>query len=182
MKFMVIYHVHIVFPHLPCRRFSMPFPPGLLLFRLDGWSGSGRSCAKPQTALPGSSMCCFSQNLGEFLLLPILLLPPLFGGYWWNAMEFGKPINLPFGDGFIPTIYHPFMVISGMICYWVYHIIWLKYQKMRNNRILIGFVIICWWSTSFNHDIWFNCLKMRDLTIKIGYLIVITEMVHQIKC
>jgi hypothetical protein len=27
----------------------------------------------------------------------------------------------------MPTIYHPFMVISGMICYWVYHIIWLKY-------------------------------------------------------
>ena len=53
-------------------------------------------------------MCCFSQNLGEFLLLPILLLPPLFGGYWWNAMEFGKPINLPFGDGFIPPIYGDF--------------------------------------------------------------------------
>lgn len=59
----------------------------------------------------------FLAKSGRINLLPILLLPPLFGGYWWNAMEFGKPINLPFGDGFMPTIYHPFMVISGMICY-----------------------------------------------------------------
>lgn len=131
MKLMVIYHVHIVFPHCFSTLTMSPFfhavssrtpltPSGWVKWKWQVLCEASDGAAWVINAL-------FLAKSGRSNLLPIFSLPPLFGGYWWNAMEFGKPTNLPFGDGFIPTIYHPFMVISGMNCFWVYHIIWFKY-------------------------------------------------------